>query len=252
MRGNFFAKEGSLDSAYDSFKRCMSIRKRHVKVKESVAEVLIEIGRVLLEQEQYSNYIGYYQVGVRFRKLLGKTRAIPFLQSQIGEAYLNLGSYEEAIRILEEAEVYMSETKYGHNIDLAHLESKLGLAYSGYGKEDSALKSFLQAIGSFCIFENRSRVDEISMASTMHNAGIILAGKNEFQHAADLISKSLPIRESYLEMDSTEIADSLFWYAKTRTDKSDEVSVIKMLSDAKRIYFRRQRHQEHASWPLVP
>lgn len=247
MRGKIFAKEGSLDSAYDSFKRCLSIRKRHGKVKESVAEVLIEIGRVLLEQEQYSNCIGYYQEGVRLRKLLGKTRAIPFLQSQIGEAHLKIGNFEEAIRILEEAKVSMSEMKYDHNIDLAHVESKLGLAYSGSGQEDSALKAFLQAIGSFGIFENRSRADEISMASAMHNAGIILAGKNELQHAADLFSKSLPIRQSYLEMNSTEIADSLFWYAKTRIDESDETNVIKMLSDAKRIYSRRQRHQEHAS-----
>ncbi len=246
MRGKTFAEQGSLDAAYDQFKRCLTVRKRQGKVKTSVMEVLVEIGGVLFEQGKYVNCLGYYQEGLRLRKILG-IGSVAFLQSRIGEAHLMVGNNEEAIRLLEEAKVLWSEKKYDHNVDLAYLAYNLGRAYDNARRKEDALQSYLDAVGSFSLFGERSKKDEKIVASAMHDAGIILSGMNEFERAGNLFDKALSIRRSILDKHSTDTANSLYWYAKALRDKKKEEELSQMFSEAESIYHFNGKYQEKAS-----
>ena len=70
-------------------------------------------------------------------------------QIRLGDAYMNVGDYDKALRSFSSAIAYTSNDKQAERKfqDMAAYEIRLGDAYMNIGDYDKALSSFSRAIG---------------------------------------------------------------------------------------------------------
>ena len=252
LRGKILAAQKNLSGAYDQFKRCLSIRKRDGKEKRSVLEVLLEIGSVLFEQEQYKLCVVYFQEALRIKKLLAETETVASIQNQLGLSYLKLEKFHEAMRAFEEIKSFYSNSYQDvehRQRELAHLMYNIGLAHLGLGDKDKGLSSFLDAIASFGLLQDDvKKSDKIVLASAMYDAGVVLVENGEEkERASSLLQKSLALRREYMDKSSADIADTLYTLAKMKCPESEAEEMYQMFCEAENIYNKQDRYERNAA-----
>ena len=254
LRGKLYIIDKNLGGAYDQFKRCLSIRKRDGKEKQSVLEVLMEIAGVLFEQNQFKSCLNYYQEAARIMSHLDKTQGAFTVYERVGICHLRLEKYQDAMRAFKEAQHFFSTTSGNiddRQVERALLSYYIGRGYEGLEQPEEALTSYLEAIGSFGIIQNTTRGDKEKLASTMYRAGCLLTNvSSELDRAAIMLEKALEIRRAVLGSHDVEIADTLYQLAKNSAALAAPDGIEKakqMLKEAESIYSRHKEYREQAS-----
>jgi len=262
LRGKLHVVQKNLDEAYDQFKRCLSLRKRNGKEKQSVVEVLMEIAGVLFEQNQHKSCLHYYQEVVRIMQLLNQREGAATIYEKIGISHLHLENYEDAMHAFREVDTFYSGTL--ENIDdrqreRAHLSYNMGRAYEGLKRVEEALASYLDSIGSFGLIQTNSNRNKEILSSAMHHTGCLLAQKpTESDRTIRMLEKALEIRREILGEDDVEIADTLYHLAKilsssaagttTIITKGNEIEKMKdMFIEAESIFSNHKRYREQSA-----
>ena len=254
LRGKLYIIHNNLSGAYDQFKRCLSIRKRDGKEKQSVLEVLMEIAGVLFEQNQYKSCLDYYQEAARIMSRLDKTQDAFTVYERVGICHLRLEKYQDAMRAFKEAQHLFSTTP--GNIDdrqvgRAVLSYYIGRAYEGLKQPEDALTSYLDTIGAFGLIQNTTSGDKATLAATMYRTGCLLTNKSsEVDRAAKMLENALEIRRAVLGSHDVEIADTLYQLAKNSSALATPEGIVKatkMLKEAESIYSRHKKYRGQAS-----
>lgn len=254
LQGKLHIVQKNLDGAYDQFKRCLALRKRNGKEKQSVLDVLIEIAGVLFEQNQYKSCLHYYQEAVRIMKLLNQTEGFATIYEKIGISHLRLEKYEDAMRAFTELGTFHSAIF--ENIDdrqggRARLSYNMGRSYEGLMQSEKALVSYLDSIGSFGLVKTNSIQNKEILSSALYHAGCLLAHKPaESDRTVNMLEKSLEIRREILTRDDVEIAETLYRLAKNLANSAaaDKVEKAKhMFKEAESIYSQHKRYREQSA-----
>ena len=209
LKGKIFAKQkGYFNQAIDEFKKCLAIRKEQNKgiESEAIAEVLLEVGDVLLDQSKYSSALNCYLEGLRIRKdNNGSDLLIASAKHKAGSAYLKQKQYKEAMGLFEEAQQLYSSCGE-HPEEQGYLNFKIGLVLKETMQLDEALVSFMSTLDSL---KNNPDIDNSCLASCMYQVGKIFSEKKDYPQATKYLLDSLELRREITGNHTIQVAEVL-------------------------------------------
>ena len=206
--GTIYLDQGDYNSAIESLRKCLSLNRQYYRARIALASAYKSLGQ---EESAISEYlslaqsnpspmlhsvlgVSYYEHGEvanaieQFKKALEENRAYEPAKRNLYSVYLNNGNelinnkkYNEAITLLQD----------GLNIfpDKPEILNALGIAYSGIGRYEEALKQYELAIRInpwFTIAKN-------NIASCYNNLGVQYAKSGHWEEATKAYKKASEI-----------------------------------------------------------
>jgi len=246
FKGKIYAKQaGNLNLAMDQFKICLVLRKKQGAETEAVAEVLMEVGDVLLEQNQFSSSLNCFRESLRIRKIDNKNDLlIGDVLSKMGEAHLKEQKYDDAMKCCDEARQMYLRTCEEDCIQLGHLAYTIGLIYAGNDKGEEALLSFKSALD---LLRKNLNSNDDRIALCMYKSGTILTNKEEYSEAEKLLVNSLSIYRVNLSSNRKDMADAMKQLANTYSKTGNINQALSLYEESSDMYKQMNRHSELAS-----
>ena len=143
------------------------------------------------------------------------------LMEVLGEVYVGLGLYEQAVPLLNESlELALQDEK---NLDLAEMYSNLGeleLRLGHYEKSEEYFKNALE------VDERNLGPDHTNVASSLNNLGLAQMYLGDLENARQQYERSLAIKEKILDPDDPKLAISLSSFGSLLMNFGDSESAM--------------------------
>ena len=151
----------------------------------------------------------------------------------IGHVYWTIGSYEEAIPILEKSIELRQDNRDTSPDDLALSHYTLGVVLHELGDYRRAVPHFEQAVEIF-----RKNPDNVSSeyAASLENMGYVEDARRNYEYSEELHAEALRIRLSLFGPEHTEVAKSHYSLGILRNHLGDPDGAISRFAEALRIY----------------
>jgi non-specific serine/threonine protein kinase/serine/threonine-protein kinase len=134
--------------------------------------------------------------------LAGEPRLKARLLGTIGVVYRNLGLYDDALPLLDDAiEVRRQELGPEHP-EVASAANDLAAVYLKMEQPDVAAPLLDEALA----IQERAGIEDAELAKTLNHLGYVAARKRDYPRARELWERALAIRERVLGVDSPEAA----------------------------------------------
>ncbi|HEY8551198.1 MAG TPA: tetratricopeptide repeat protein [Vicinamibacterales bacterium] len=167
------------------------------------------------------------------------------LLNAIGQAYYNLGRYEEAEDIAKRALTASRLAGGDQHPDVARDYRLLGRAAGALGRQQEAASMFRAALAIHQAVEGQSGVE---VAADLHHLGYALAQAGELEEGERYISHALAMRRALLLPGHAELATSLAGLAFVRSRQGRPQEAADLHREALHIRLARlgERHPEVA------
>jgi non-specific serine/threonine protein kinase/serine/threonine-protein kinase len=186
--------------------------RRQAETAQRVTEFLVQLFEVADPSVAQGREITVREVLDRGIEQVGDLTDEPLIRGHLevtlGRVYNQLGSYEEAARILESSVGSLGEADNSDDSTaLANALHHLGVAYDLQGRYLDAERVFRDRLE---LAEAADPPDEHELARALNSLGIVLLNLGRLDEAQSVMERSLEVRERLYGVDSSEVARSLF------------------------------------------
>lgn len=204
-----FAVTMSIESA-----RIARERDKAVAAEETAKQVssfLVDLFKISDPSETRSNTVTAREILDRgASKVRNELSGQPLVQARLkdtlGQVYISLGLYDQALPLLESSLATRHKLAGDQNLDVATTLDRLGSVWwhkGDYAKAQPLLEQ------SLAIRESLMGPDDLVVASSAHNLGNLHLAKGEYEQAQAFMERALAIREKKLGPDHPDVAATL-------------------------------------------
>ncbi|MDJ0757041.1 MAG: CHAT domain-containing protein [Ardenticatenaceae bacterium] len=148
-------------------------------------------GAIFNQAGRFEESLKYNRLAEKFYRQTGNLVSVTGLQINNVATLSNMGRYQEAIALAEEARVQLEQTEFPSSIYEANLEINLGLVYRQTGAFEEALGCYERARVLY-----RQLDDQESVADTISIEGLIWLEQGNFQRAEPLLLQASKLYEA--------------------------------------------------------
>lgn len=178
---------------------------------KQVSSFLVDLFKISDPNETRSNTVTAREILDRgSSKVTNELSGQPLVQARLmetlGEVYMSLGLYGQALPLLETSLTTQRRLLGDQNLDVATTLDRLGAVWWHKGEYAKAQPLLEQ---SMRIRERLLGPDDLKVASSAHNLGNLHFSKGEYEEAETLLERALSIREQRLGSDNGDVAATL-------------------------------------------
>jgi tetratricopeptide (TPR) repeat protein len=177
------------DSANYFFQRALSIHKK-LKNISGIAASYNNLGITAINTEDYLNSIKYFSLGKKLKEELKDSASVASLLINISEVYRKIGQFDEAIKYLNEAELYNTNVNSKLHVRIANaIYGNLGVLYSNHIIDiPSARKYFALELPYILKLNN-----ELIYTKYINNIGLCFAKEGKLDSALYYYDKAIQL-----------------------------------------------------------
>jgi len=215
---------------------------------ETYLAVIANQAYILQESGNYKEAIAKYNFILEDSKPLknGDTLEFVIANSNLGEAYREMGDYEQALVFLQKAKRLMQKYKIEKPAQQASIENNLGLLYKSLNNYNNAEESFNYSIQ---MYQNSKLDSTEEYCTTLSNKADLMRLLGRRDEGSALLRTALSIRKMNFGTNSENYANAMSTYGLIAFEDGIYEVAQDRLEEALRIYEATvsKKHQSYAN-----
>lgn len=187
-KGRTLSKMGRYCEAVDEYQKLLEFCQNH-KLVERRVEVFLEIGQLLAKTGEHDRALGYVHRALSGYRRLNDANGVCRSLRNLGVIYIELGEFDDAITVYEEAIGISLENNFG--LLYADLYNNLGTIKNIKGDWKAALECYHKARE---VYDREGEVRK--SAYNLNNIGITLMEQEQLEKARDIFQSALKVAET--------------------------------------------------------
>lgn len=184
-KGRTFSKMGRYCEAVDEYQKLLEFCQNH-KLVERRVEVFLEIGQLLAKTGEHDRALGYVHRALSGYRRLNDANGVCRSLRNLGVIYIELGEFDDAITVYEEAIGISLENNFG--LLYADLYNNLGTIKNIKGDWKAALECYYKARE---VYDREGEVRK--SAYNLNNIGITLMEQEQLENACDIFQSAIKV-----------------------------------------------------------